>query len=174
MTANEMAAIRIVFFIFVLYFSIIVSLTFRGGELPLVLYSLCLQSDAKEGAGTPFGLTRVVVVVAQEGSVEEEGGAYKVLLAEVIDDGGAGVGDHLREVGLAVTFDSVLFDVDVVEDNQSGLGGGMEEPFACHEVVAIATTDGKCMHGGACLAPLGRGIVCGLDFTALISGAYEP
>ena len=108
-----------------------------------------LEAESEEGTGTPFGLPRVVVVVAQERGVEEEGGAYKVFPAEVIDDGNASVGDQLGEIGFSVARHAVLLDVDIVEDNQTGLGRSMEEPFARHKVVAVATTNGKSVHGGA-------------------------
>ena len=135
---------------------------------------LHLETDAKECAGTPFGLPRVVIIVAQERGVEEEGGTSKVFLAEVIDDGSAGVGDHLGEMCFSVALHTILFDVDVAEDNQARLGRSMEEPFACHEVVAVTTTDGKCIHGSAYMAHHSGGIISGLDSATLISGTYEP
>ena len=135
---------------------------------------LHLETDAKECAGTPFGLPRVVIIVAQERGVEEEGGTSKVFLAEVIDDGSAGVGDHLGKMCFSVALHTILFNVNVVEDNQAGLGRSMEEPFACHKVVAVATTNGKCMHSSAYMTHLIRNILSGLDSTALISGTYEP
>ena len=115
-----------------------------------------------------------MVAVAQGGRVEEEGGTCEISLVEVVDDGSTGVDDHLWEVGTRLLLFAAHTDTVVVVHNQAGLGGGVEEEFLHHKVVAITTTDGKAGHREACVLQFSRRIFGVLDSSTLECGTQQP
>ena len=65
-------------------------------------------------------------------------------------------------------------DFVVVEDDDVRLEGEVEEPLLRHQVVAVATADGKIADIDACCAQLLGCFVGSLDAATLIRETYQP
>ena len=100
-----------------------------------------LQSYSHEHSGKPLHLAGIFVLITEEGEVADESGASEILLVEVIDDGRAVVDDGFGEAEGLLVLHTVYLHVVGLEDDDVRLCREVEEPLACHKVVAVATTD---------------------------------
>ena len=133
------------------------------------------QPKAKEDAEAPLAVVDVDAAVGEQRTAGDKGGTREVLRTEVVDDGGTLGKDEVGEARAHMELFAIDADVVKIEDHQVWQYRQMQEQtLVQHEVVAIATAQGKVTDEDAEVgSPLELLIGC-LQSPTHIGEAHQP
>ncbi len=122
----------------------------------------------------PFRLPCVVVEIAKRRCVEYASGAYEVFGTDVIDDSCTAVDNHIGEAGIYVHNLVTHRDFVIIVNNDRGHCSDVEEPFAVHQVIAIAASDANVSYFDTQVGEFGWCPIGAIDASSHIRKACQP